>query len=113
MTNKKNFIRNLGLATLLLLGTAQVTLANSLNSEATLYSETTKPATSWITTRVPYDISAKELAHNYYGDANDYQLIVDANKGKIGKNLMFRKGTEVVIPVTEKFRDLPEVIGWN
>jgi len=68
---------------------------------------------SWINTRVNYDISVKELAERYYGDASDYTIILNANKGLIGSNLIVHKNTEIKIPVTEKFRDQPEILGWN
>jgi len=70
-------------------------------------------ANSWINTRVPYDISVKELAERYYGDASEYPIIVEANKGLIGKDLIVRKDTEIKIPVTDKFTDQPEILGWN
>lgn len=114
MTKQKLLKLSLGVSTILFLGMSQISFANgSGEKNINKLSETTSQATSWITTRVPYDISAKELAQNYYGDENDYQIIVNANKGIIGKNLMFKKNTEVKIPVTEKFRDQPEIIGWN
>ncbi|MCH9740208.1 MAG: hypothetical protein K0U38_05150 [Epsilonproteobacteria bacterium] len=69
--------------------------------------------TPWITTRIPYAISAKELALRYYGDESEYKVIVEANKGIIGKNLMFKKNIDINIPVTEKFTDQPEILGWN
>ncbi|MBU1668920.1 hypothetical protein KKC13_10925 [bacterium] len=113
MTKQKLLKLSLGVSTILFLGMGQVSFANGFVENNTKLSETSKPVTAWITTRVPYDISAKELAQNYYGDENEYQLIVDANKGIIGKNLMFKKNTEVKIPITEKFKDQPEIIGWN
>ncbi len=68
---------------------------------------------SWINTRVAYDTTAKELAQKYYGDASDYMIIVKANKGIIKKNHTIHKNTEIKIPITEKFRDQPEILGWN
>lgn len=113
MTKQKLMKLSLGITTLLFLGMTQVSFANGTGDNHTKLSKTTKLSTSWITTRVPYDISAKELALNYYGDENEYPIIVNANKEIIDKNLMFKKNTEVKIPVTEKFRDQPEIIGWN
>lgn len=113
MTQHKLLKLSIGLSALLFLGTTSLSFANESVKTSRTLSETTKPVNSWITTKVTYDISAKELAQNYYGDENEYQVIVDANKGIIGKNLMFKKNTEVKIPVTEKFRDQPEKIGWN
>jgi phage tail protein X len=68
---------------------------------------------SWINTRVTYDISVKELAERYYGDASEYKVILNANRGLIGKNLIVPKNTEIQIPITEKFTDQPEMLGWN
>ncbi len=68
---------------------------------------------SWINTRIPYNTTAKELAEKYYGDASDYKIIIEANKGVISKNGFVPKHTEIKIPVTEKFQDQPEVLGWN
>lgn len=113
MTKQKILKLSLGVSTILFLGMSQVSFAKGSVEMSSTLSQTSKPITSWITTRVPYNISAKELAQKYYGDENEYRLIVDANKGIIGKNLMFKKNTEVKIPVTEKFRDQPEIIGWN
>lgn len=67
----------------------------------------------WVNTRIPYDISAKELAKRYYSDANDYMIIVNANKGLFNKNLIVRKNTEIKIPITPKFKDQPEILGWE
>jgi len=114
MTKQKLLKLSLGVSTILFLGMSQLSFANEFGEKnINKLSETTSQVTSWITTRVPYDISARELAQKYYGDENDYQIIVNANKGIIGKNLMFKKNTEVKIPITEKFRDQPEKIGWN
>lgn len=113
MTKQKLMKLSFGLFATLFLGMSNLSFANGIVEGNQKLSETTQPTTSWIMTRVPYDISAKELAQDYYGDENEYHIIVAANKGIIGKNLMFRKHTEVKIPITEKFQDQPEKIGWN
>lgn len=111
---RQRFIKlSLGVSTILFLGMSTLSFANGVTEEHYKLSEMSNNSIPWITTKVAYDISAKELAINYYADENDYTIIVEANKGIIGKNLMFRKHTEVKIPVTEKFRDQPEKIGWN
>jgi len=104
---------NVGLSTLLVLclGTTSVVFAES-NDSAKKDTSATK-ITGWINTRVPYDISAKELALRYYKDANDYMIIVNANKGLVGKNLIIKKDTEIKIPITPKFEDQPEFLGWK
>jgi len=53
------------------------------------------------------------LAQRYYNDENDYMIIVNANKGLFNSNLILRKNTEVKIPITPKFTDQPEILGWN
>jgi hypothetical protein len=68
---------------------------------------------SWTTTRVTYNISVKELAKRYYGDANDYKLILKANKDILRGKHIVPKNTEIKIPITSKFRDQPEKLGWN
>jgi hypothetical protein len=69
--------------------------------------------TPYTTTRVSYDTTYRELALRYYGDASDYMIIFNANVKRLGKSQKIRKHTEVIIPVTEKFRDQPEHLGWN
>ena len=69
--------------------------------------------TPYTTTRVSFNTTYKELALKYYGDANDYMIIFNANVKRLGKSQQIRKNTEVIIPVTEKFRDQPEHLGWN
>ena len=67
----------------------------------------------WIEIRVPYNMKTSELAGIYYSDENDYTVIYNANRGRIPSNMYLRKGMSLVIPVTEKFKDYPEKIGWN
>jgi len=69
-------------------------------------------ASSWIITRITYNISVQELAERYYGDREDYKLILDANKNKV-RGYIIPKNTKIIIPVTSKFRDQPEQLGWN
>ena len=69
--------------------------------------------TPYMKTRVSFDTTYKELALKYYGDENDYMIIFKANVKRLGKSQKIRKHTEVTIPVTKKFKDQPEQLGWN
>jgi len=68
---------------------------------------------SWTTTRITYDITVEELAQRYYGDAKDYKYILEANKKILRGSHTVPKNTEIKIPITPKFRDQPEKLGWN
>jgi len=46
----------------------------------------------------------------YYGDADDYVVIKKANKGLV---MNVPKNTEVIIPITSKFKDQPEQLSWK
>lgn len=66
--------------------------------------------TPYTTTRVSQATTLKKLAKRYYGDENDYKIIQKANNG-LGMNVP--RNTEVIIPITEKFKDQPEQLSWN
>ncbi len=68
---------------------------------------------SWTTTRITYNITVEELAQRYYGDSKDYKYILEANKNILRGNHTVPKNTEIKIPITSKFRDQPEQLGWN
>ena len=68
---------------------------------------------SWTTTRVTYNITVEELAERYYGDKSDYKLILKANKKILRGSHTVPKNTPIRIPITPKFRDQPEKLGWN
>jgi hypothetical protein len=68
---------------------------------------------SWTVTRPTYDITVEELAKIYYGDAKDYIYILEANRDILHGSHLVRKDTKVKIPITSKFRDQPEKLGWN
>ncbi len=59
------------------------------------------------------DVTLEDLASTYYGDASETEVIYNANKGVIKKDRKLRKGMKLEIPVTEKFRDQPEHLGWR
>ncbi len=68
---------------------------------------------SWTTTRITYNITVEELAKRYYGDKSDYKLILEANKKILRGSHTVPKNMEIRIPITPKFRDQPEKLGWN
>jgi predicted DNA-binding ArsR family transcriptional regulator len=66
--------------------------------------------TPYTTTRVSQATTLKKLAQLYYGDENEYVIIQKANKGL---KMYVPRNTEVIIPITEKFRDQPEQLDWK
>ena len=96
------------------------TLTLSVSAVSILFFTTTAVAKdrvvlppSWTTTRITYDISVEELAQRYYGDKNDYKLILEANKKILRGSHIVPKNTSIKIPITPKFRDQPEKLGWK
>ncbi len=96
------------------------TLTLSVSAVSILFFTTTAVAEdrvvlppSWTTTRITYDISVEELAQRYYGDKNDYKLILEANKKILRGSHIVPKNTPIKIPITPKFRDQPEKLGWK
>jgi len=94
----------LGVSSMILLSTTNFLVADS--------SKVVLPP-SWTTTRITYDITVEELAQRYYGDAKDYKYILEANKKILRGSHTVPKNTEIKIPITPKFRDQPEKLGWN
>lgn len=71
-------------------------------------------AGTWINITVEFDdTTLEDLASTYYGDVTESDTIYQANKEVIGKNRKLREGMVLEIPVTEKFRDQPEHLGWR
>jgi len=54
-----------------------------------------------------------DLASTYYGDVEEASLIYEANKDVIPKSKKLKKGMKLKIPVTDKFIDQPEHLGWH
>jgi len=54
-----------------------------------------------------------DLASTYYGDVKEATLIYEANKDVIPKSKKLKKGMKLKIPVTDKFIDQPEHLGWH
>jgi phage tail protein X len=91
-----NTLRKIGLGLLLILSTSSLM------------------AGTWINITVEFDdTTLEDLASTYYGDVTESETIYQANKEVIGKNRKLRAGMVLEIPVTEKFRDQPEHLGWR
>ena len=108
----KNRWLTMGLSITMALFVGTTTIAMAESNESKEEASSTE-VSGWVNTRIPYDISVKELAQRYYGGESDYMLIVKANKGLVNKNLIIRKNTEIKIPITTKFKDQPEILGWE
>lgn len=54
-----------------------------------------------------------DLASTYYGDVKEATLIYEANRGVIPKSKILIQGMKLKLPVTDKFIDQPEHLGWN
>ena len=75
---------------------------------------TTAIAGTWINITINSNkITLEDLASSYYGDLNDADIIYNANRDVIKKNRKLKKGMKLEIPVTDKFRDQPEHLGWK
>jgi len=71
-------------------------------------------AGTWINFTVEFnDTTLEDLASTYYGDVAESETIYEANKEVIGKNRKLKAGMVLELPVTEKFRDQPEHLGWR
>jgi hypothetical protein len=68
---------------------------------------------SWVNASFNYDVTVEELAKMYYGDSKDYIYILEANKDILRGSHLVRKKTEIRIPITPKFREIPQKLGWN
>lgn len=71
-------------------------------------------AGTWINITIESNsVTLSDLASTYYGDASETEIIYNANKDVIAKNRKLQAGMVLEIPVTEKFRDQPEHLGWR
>jgi hypothetical protein len=69
---------------------------------------------TWVNFTVKFnDITLEDLAATYYGDVQEAKTIYNANRAVLGKHKRLCKGMRLKLPVTEKFRDQPEYLGWN
>jgi uncharacterized membrane protein len=75
---------------------------------------TTAIAGTWINITINSNkVTLEDLASTYYGDVKDADIIYDANRDVIKKNRKLKKGMKLEVPVTDKFRDQPEHLGWR
>ncbi len=108
----KSRISKLTITSLLLFSMGLTTVVVADNNNRTAPAKVLK-SLPWINLTVPYTTTVQELAGMYYSDENDYPIIYNANRGLISKSFKLRKGMIVKIPVTDKFTDQPELLGWN
>ena len=59
------------------------------------------------------DVTLEDLGSTYYGDVKDAYIIYNANHEVIGKDKKLHVGMHLKIPITDKFRDQPEHLGWR
>jgi hypothetical protein len=69
-------------------------------------------STPWINVRLPYSMTANDLANIYYGTSSEAHIIVKANRNISKSSGRLSKNTIVQIPVTASFTDQPERLGW-
>lgn len=75
---------------------------------------TTTLAGTWINITISSNnVTLRDLASSYYGDASETEVIYNANRDIIKKNRQLKKGMKLEIPVTDKFRDQPEHLDWR
>ena len=69
---------------------------------------------TWVNITVRFnDTTLEDLASTYYSDIHEADTIYNANREIIGKDKKLVKNMILKIPVTEKFKDQPEHLGWN
>jgi len=110
----KNRLFKLSLITsvFIFLGTPNALFATTDSTKLEL-SEAPKDIT-WVNIVVASsETTLADLASTYYGDVNEASLIYEANKNVIPKSKKLRKGMKLKMPVTDKFIDQPEHLGWH
>jgi len=96
---------------LIFLGTTSV--LSSLETRELELTEAPKNMT-WVNIVVfSNKITLADLASMYYGDEGESSLIYNANKDIIPKDKQLEKGMHLKLPVTDKFIDQPEYLGWH
>lgn len=90
-------------------------LTNVLMAESSKYELKEAPKNmTWVNIVVhSNDTTLEDLASTYYGDVNEASLIYDANREVIPKSKKLKKGMKLKMPVTDKYIDQPEHLGWN
>jgi len=70
--------------------------------------------TTWSNITVPTtETTLEDLASTYYGDQGEALLIYNANRDIISENKVLRIGMILKLPITEKFIEQPEYLGWR
>jgi len=108
----QNKIKNIGLtvAMLLFIGNTTVVAEEGYKMELTKAPKDM----SWTNVTISSDeTTLEDLASTYYGDVNDAIIIYEANRDIIPKSKKLSKGMVLKIPITEKYRDAPEHLGWQ
>jgi len=108
----RNKIKNMGLtvAMLMLMGHTTVVAEEHYKMELT---QAPKDM-AWTNVTVASDeTTLEDLASTYYGDVNDAIIIYEANRDVIPNSKKLRKGMVLKIPITDKYRDAPEHLGWQ
>lgn len=100
----KNTLLKLTLSATLLMG---LTVANAQKMDKYIVH-----GTPWVETRLPYAMTAQELAQNYYGNSAEASEIMKINKNIRNASMVLHKDMMVSIPVTHSFTDQPERLGW-
>jgi len=108
---KNRFLKwSIALPLLVVIGLTNVTTAQSTKYELT---EAPKDMT-WVNIVVQSnDTTLEDLASTYYGDVKEATLIYNANSDVIPKSKKLKKGMKLKMPVTNKYIDQPEHLGWH
>ncbi|HHD81876.1 MAG TPA: hypothetical protein ENK82_04890 [Campylobacterales bacterium] len=85
----------------------------SLQAEARKITSPIVHGVPWIETRLTYTVTVTELAQNYYGNVEEVDKIMKANKFIKSADELLHKDMVIHIPVTKSFRDQPEYLGWE
>lgn len=106
----KNRLFELGLGLSLLFASTTTIFA----TESRVLSEELPKEMTWTNIVIQFnDTTLEDLASTYYGDVGEASLIYEANRGVIPKSKKLHKGMKLKLPITEKFRDQPERLGWQ
>jgi len=107
----KQKIGKLGMSLALLAFMGNLTAVAGESKFTKLTEGTTK---AWTNITVPSDeTTLEDLASTYYGDVKEATLIYTANRGIIPVSKTLHKGMILKMPLTSKYRDQPEHLGWN
>ncbi len=110
---KNNFFKlSIAVSLFMALGNIQIVSASD-NINVELNNELPKEMT-WTNIVIRFnDTTLEDLASTYYGDVKEASLIYEANRDVIPKSKKLHKGMKLKLPITDKFRDQPERLGWQ